>query len=101
MILFSFSNYGHIARQLQTVPFLRLKQFTIARYDNQELHAITHGPVSGEHCFILGSIAPPDEQALSIMLLAHTLKKEGAEKLTAMLPYLAYSRQDKDKPGES
>jgi ribose-phosphate pyrophosphokinase len=101
MILFSFSNYGHIARQLQTIPFLRLGQFTIARYDNQELHAITHGPVSGEHCFILGSIAPPDEQAFSIMLLAHTLKKEGAEKLTAILPYLAYSRQDKDKPGES
>jgi ribose-phosphate pyrophosphokinase len=101
MILFSFSNYAHIARQLQTIPLLRLGQFTIARYDNQELHAITHEPVSGEHCFILGSIAPPDEQVLSFMLLAHTLKREGAEKLTAILPYLAYSRQDKEKPGES
>jgi len=49
----------------------------------------------------LGSIAPPDEQLLSTLLLAHTLKKEGARKLTAVLPYLGYARHDKDKPGES
>jgi ribose-phosphate pyrophosphokinase len=35
------------------------------------------------------------------MLLAQTLKKEGADKITAVLPYLAYSRQDKNKSGES
>jgi len=50
---------------------------------------------------VLGSIAPPDEQILSLMLLAHTLKKGGAGNVTAVLPYLAYSRQGKEKPGES
>jgi ribose-phosphate pyrophosphokinase len=101
MILFSFSNYEHIARELRSIPFLEVGQFAIARYDNQELHAKVQGRVSGEHCLVLGSIAPPDEQMLSLMLLAHTLKKGGAGKVTAVLPYLAYSRQDKEKPGES
>lgn len=101
MILFSFSNYEHIARELRSIPFLQVGQFAIGRYDNQELHANVQGSVSGEHCLVLGSIAPPDEQMLSLMLLAHTLKKGGAGKLTAVLPYLAYSRQDKEKPGES
>lgn len=101
MILFSFSNYEHIARELRSIPFLQVGQFAIARYDNQELHANVQGSVSGEHCLVLGSIAPPDEQMLSLMLLAHTLKKGGAGKVTAVLPYLAYSRQDKEKPGES
>jgi ribose-phosphate pyrophosphokinase len=50
---------------------------------------------------MLGSIAPPDNQLLSFALLGHTLKKEGAATLTAILPYLAYTRQDKDKSGES
>jgi ribose-phosphate pyrophosphokinase len=50
---------------------------------------------------VLGSIAPPDERMLSLALLAHTLKKEGSPRVTAFLPYLAYSRQDKDKPGQS
>jgi ribose-phosphate pyrophosphokinase len=101
MILFSFSNYEHIARELRSLPFLQVGQFAIARYDNQELHAEVQGSVLGEHCLVLGSIAPPDEQMLSLMLLVHTLKKAGAGKVTAVLPYLAYSRQDKEKPGES
>jgi ribose-phosphate pyrophosphokinase len=101
MILFAFSCYEYMARQLGAMPSVKLGQFTIARFDNQELYAHVEGPIAGEHCLILGSIAPPDAQILSLMLLAHTLKKEGAAQITAVLPYLAYSRQDKDKPGES
>jgi ribose-phosphate pyrophosphokinase len=101
MMLFTFSAYEDIAQQLQTIPSLQAGRFTVGRYVNQELHTSVEGPVSGEHCLILGTIAPPDECLLSVMLLAQTLKKEGADKITAVLPYLAYSRQDKDKSGES
>lgn len=101
MILFNFSTYEGLARQLQTVPPLRLGQFTVARYENGELHISVREQVVGERCLLLGSIAPPDEQMLSFLLLAHTLKKEGASKVTAIVPFLAYSRQDKNKPGES
>lgn len=58
-------------------------------------------PVAGDHCFILGSITPPECQMVSFLLLAHTLKKEGATRVTGILPYLAYSREDKQKPGQS
>jgi ribose-phosphate pyrophosphokinase len=101
MILFSFSAYEHVAQQLKIIPSLQAGRFTVGRYDNQELHASVEGLVSGEHCLILGTIAPPDERLLSVMLLAQTLKKERADTITAVLPYLAYSRQDKDKSGES
>lgn len=101
MILFRFDNYEHMARHLQRNCGASARQFTIARYENQELHALVHEPVTGEHCLMLGSIAPPDNQLLSFALLGHTLKKEGAATLTAILPYLAYTRQDKDKSGES
>ena len=101
MILFSFSPYENIARELTTLPAVEAGTFTIRRYDNQELNAHVQGSVTGKHCLILGSIAPPDETLLSLTLLAHTLKKEGADHVTALLPYLAYTRQDKTKPGES
>ncbi len=101
MILFSFSQYLPIAEQLKSIPFLHLGQFEVTRYNNQELHARVQGPLSSEHCMILGSIAPPDDQLLSLLLLAHTLKKERAGKVTAILPYLGYSREDKVKSGES
>lgn len=101
MILFSFSGYESIAQQLRAAVPLQAGQFAMGRYANQELHARVEGSVSGEHCLILGTIAPPDECLLSILLLGETLKKERADKITLVVPYLAYSRQDKEKSGES
>ena len=101
MILFSLPSYDYMANTLIQLCSLERGDFSINRFANQELYAVVRGPSRGEHCLVLGSIAPPDGQLLSLTLLAHTLKKEGARKVTALLPYLAYSRHDKDKPNES
>lgn len=102
MILFTFANYEPMRAALEsTVPGLQSGQFKISRYENGELFADVQTSVAEENCVVLGSIAPPDEQLLSILLLCHTLKKERAKKVTALLPYLAYTRQDKKKAGQS
>lgn len=99
-MLFSFSEYVHISKSLCGLPDLQPGQFSITRRENQELHAAVQSPVSGEHCFILGTIAPPEHQMASILLLAHTLRKEGARRVTGILPYLAYAPEDHlIKPG--
>jgi len=101
-MLFSFSEYAHISQALCGLTCMQPGQFSITRRENQELHAAVQSPVSGEHCFILGTIAPPEQQMAWLLLLAHTLKKEGARRVTAILPYLAYAREDHlIKPGES
>jgi ribose-phosphate pyrophosphokinase len=102
MIFFAFEAYETMAAALlETVPQLTVGRFRASRYENGELHLDLQTPVAKQRCLILGSIAPPDEQLLSTLLLAHTLKKGGASRVTAILPYLAYARHDKDKPGES
>ncbi|RPH77467.1 MAG: ribose-phosphate pyrophosphokinase [Nitrospiraceae bacterium] len=102
MLLFSFETHREMASTFEkAISGLQSGRFTVTRFDNGELRVIVKSPVTAEHCFVLGSIAPPDEQFLSVLLLAHTLKKEGARKVTALLPYMAYTRQDKNKAGES
>lgn len=101
MILFAFEAFQAMAVALAKSAHLTLGCFRAARFDNGELHIGVETSVGKENCFVFGSIAPPDEQLLSTLLLAHTLKKEGAHRLTALLPYLAYARDDKDKPGQS
>jgi ribose-phosphate pyrophosphokinase len=101
MILFAFEAFRAMAEALAKSADLTLRRFNVARFENGELHLDLQTLVRNESCFVLGSIAPPDEQLLSVLLLAHTLKKEGARRVTALLPYLAYARDDKDKPGES
>ena len=38
---------------------------------------------------------------MSVLALAHTLKRGGARQLVALLPYLGYARQDRADPGQS
>ncbi|MGA2882275.1 MAG: ribose-phosphate diphosphokinase [Bryobacteraceae bacterium] len=99
MILFAFEAYQAMGAALAKSG--TLGRFRVGRFENGELHLGLQTLVRNENCFVLGSISPPDEQLLSVLLLAHTLKKEGARRVTAILPYLAYTRDDKDKPGES
>ena len=102
MILFGFEPYTKIALALGNAVWqLQPGTFRVARFENGELHAHVTTPVVGQHCVVLGSIAPPDEQFLSSSLLIHTLKKEGASQVSAVFPYLGYARHDKDQPGQS
>ncbi len=61
----------------------------------------TEEKVSGKSVMVVQSTYPPVDQHLFQLLLAsHHLSQEGA-KVTAVVPYLAYARQDKEfLPGE-
>ena len=57
--------------------------------------------VSGKSVLLIQSThAPVDQHLFQLLLAAHQLSEEGA-KVTAVVPYLAYARQDKEfLPGE-
>ena len=71
------------------------------RFPNGEMYLRLDRSPAGRICGALGSLAPPDEQMLSLLLLAHTLKQEGAQRVIAVLPYLGYARQDRAEPRQS
>ena len=71
------------------------------RFPNRELHARIAAPVRGRDCIVVGSISPPEARLAELALLAHTLRRSDARSITAVLPYLAYARQDRADVGES
>lgn len=101
MILFSLAAYEGLAGALERLAPLDCGHFSIARFSNGELHATLETTVADQACLLLGSVAPPDADLLSTLLLSHTLAKEGAARVTALLPYLGYSRHDRDEPRKS
>lgn len=101
MLLFVFPPYAEMGRELAQLLGVRMEPCCIDRFPNQELHASIQTDVAGEEIILLGTIAPPDEHLLSTLLFSHTLKKEGARTVTALLPYLAYARDEKSKAGQS
>lgn len=79
----------------------RTGRLVVERFANQELSLGIEAELGEGACVLLGSIAPPDEQMLAFALAADTLKRLGAARVVALLPYLAYARQDKEEPGRA
>jgi len=52
------------------------------------------GPVSGDHA-ILVQTTHPDPMIVEFLLLADALRDAGARRITAIIPYFGYGRQDK------
>jgi len=73
----------------------------LRHFANGELHARVSTPVDGRHCVAVGASSPPTANLASLTLLAHTLRRAGASRITALLPYLAYARQDRALPTQS
>jgi ribose-phosphate pyrophosphokinase len=76
-------------------------QLRVGRFANRELWVSVEGEVEGACCLVLGSIAPPDEQMLALAMTTDALTRQGAARVVALVPYLAYARQDKEEPGKS
>ncbi|MGZ4187873.1 MAG: ribose-phosphate diphosphokinase [Solirubrobacteraceae bacterium] len=78
-----------------------LTRVGVARFPNGELHVQVPEHVAGRACLVVGSISPPAGNLERLTLVAHALDRAGAERITAVLPYLAYARQDRAGRGES
>lgn len=98
MTIFAPDKYEYVARLFDDSMQFSRGSYKVGRYKNGELNIHVTTQVSGRLCLIIGSIAPSDENLFEMLLLAHTLKKEGATRVHALFPYLAYTRHDKTVP---
>jgi ribose-phosphate pyrophosphokinase len=101
-IIFPVREHGRLLpRDLNEHSAPALGSCAFSRFSNGELYVRLGSPVASRVCAVLGSLAPPDEQIVSVLLLAHTLKRVGARRVVALLPYLGYARQDRAPAGQS
>jgi ribose-phosphate pyrophosphokinase len=78
-----------------------IERVVVGRFPNGELHVEVPERVDGRRCIVVGSISPPAGNLERLTLAAHALRRAGAKRVTAMLPYLAYARQDRAARTES
>jgi ribose-phosphate pyrophosphokinase len=84
-----------IAKNLGT----RLTDVTSEAFSDGELHVQIDENVRGVDVFIIQSTASPAENLLELLLLIDACKRSSADRVTAVLPYFGYARQDrKDRP---
>ena len=65
-------------------------------YPDGESYVRLEGNVQNEEIVVVQTTSPPqDTRLMQLALIADAAKRHGAEKVTAVVPYLAYARQDK------
>ncbi len=72
---------------------------TLRRFADGEIFVKIDENVRGRDVFIIQSTNPPAENIIELLLLIDTARRASAARITAVMPYFGYARQDrKDQP---
>ncbi|HEU5171871.1 MAG TPA: ribose-phosphate pyrophosphokinase [Gemmatimonadales bacterium] len=70
------------------------------RFPDGELHVLIGESVRGADVYVVQSTSPPvDAHLMQLLLLADACRRAGAARLTGVVPYFGYSRQDRRASG--
>ncbi len=97
-----FSGNGHPRLAQAICDYLRLPlgQMKLTRFSDGEVYCQILENVRGTDVFFVQPTCPPvNENLVELLLAVDALKRSSAARITAVLPYYGYARQDrKDKP---
>ena len=68
----------------------------VERFNDGEIFVEIHDNVRGEDVFILQPTSKPaNDNLMEILIIADALKRSSASRITAVMPYFGYARQDR------
>ena len=84
-----------VAKYLQ----IDLAKATIRRFADEEVYVEIKENIRGEDVFVIESTSyPANDNLMELLVIIDALKRASAKRITAVLPYFGYARQDR-KPG--
>jgi ribose-phosphate pyrophosphokinase len=102
LMLFSGQGYPELSERIAERLDLELGEVELTQFANGEMHARYLESVRGSDVFIIQSLCKPVNQNLmELLIMIDAAKRASAESIVAVIPWYAYSRQDrKTKPRE-
>ena len=75
---------------------ISLANLTVGRFSDGEVMVEVGDNVRGKEVFIIQSLcAPANDNLMELLVIADALKRASADRITAMIPYMGYTRQDR------
>ena len=88
-----------LAEAIAAVLKRPLTRSTVKRFADMEIFVELHDNVRGEDVYVLQSTSfPCNDNMMELLILVDALKRASARRITAVMPYFGYARQDR-KPG--
>ncbi len=94
--IFTGNSNPALAREVCEHLGVRLGEAEVGRFPDGEVVVEVRENVRGGDCFVLQSICtPPNDNLMELLLLMDALRRASAKRITAVIPYFGYARQDR------
>jgi len=97
--IFSGRHSRYLAEKIAENFGIPLGQSIVTEYSDGEFQTSYEENIRGRDVFIVQSTTPPADNFMELLMMIDAAKRASARKITAVIPYFGYGRQDrKDKP---
>ncbi len=94
LMIFSGSSNRALAERVVTELRMQLGRVDVGRYSDGEVNVEIHENVRGCDAFLLQSTTTNDN-IMELMFMADAIRRASAQRITAVIPYYGYARQDR------
>ena len=91
-----------LAEAISAYLNIPLTQATVKRFNDMEVFVEIMENVRGEDCFFIQSTSyPANDHLMELLIAIDALKRGSARRITAVIPYFGYARQDRKTGGRT
>ncbi len=99
MKLVTGNSNSKLAKNIADYVGVGLSKCEVKRFADKEIFVEMHENVRGEDVFVIQSTSfPANDNLMELLIIIDTLRRASAKRITAVVPYFGYARQDR-KPG--
>lgn len=100
MTIFSGNSNPHLAERICKYLGVQLGRARIGRFPDGEISLKIESDVRGADVFIIQSTCTPvNDHLMEMLILVDALKRASARRVTTVIPYFGYARQDRKDEG--
>jgi ribose-phosphate pyrophosphokinase len=100
MKIFAATGGKHLAESMCAHLEMPLAAATVECFPDNEIIVKVNEDVRGRDCFIVQSTAKPvNDNLMELLIWIDTLRRASAGRITAVIPYFGYARQDRKDEG--
>ena len=100
LAIFSGNANPDLAKNICKYLKIKLSDALVTRFSEGEIRVKINENVRGKDVFIVQpTCPPPNDNLMELLIMIDALKRSSAQRITAVIPYFGYARQDrKDQP---
>jgi ribose-phosphate pyrophosphokinase len=96
MKLISGNSNLELAKRISQFAGVPLVKANIGRFADGEVRAEIHENIRGKDAFVIQSTSTPvNDNVMELLVMIDALKRASARRITAVMPYFGYARQDR------